>query len=47
MAAIIKEDLKNELKIALKEIGAIKPWYEKNVKAWVFEHPALSGKICW
>ncbi len=26
------------LEIALKEIGPIKPWYNKEVQAWVFEH---------
>ena len=25
--------------MALEEIGEIKPWYDKEVAAWVFEHP--------
>lgn len=39
MATIKKEDLNKELKIALDEIGSIKPWFEKEVNAWIFEHP--------
>lgn len=38
MATGKKEELKDELTIALDEIGLIKPWFEKNVNAWVFEH---------
>jgi hypothetical protein len=38
MAASKKEELKNELSVALDEIGDIKPWFDKEVKAWVFEH---------
>lgn len=38
MATIKKEDLNKELKIALEEIGTIKPWFDKAVKSWVFEH---------
>lgn len=36
--ASIKKELKSELKIALEEIGIIKPWFDKSVNAWVFEH---------
>jgi hypothetical protein len=39
MATIKKEKLKKELSIALKEIGEIYPWFDKEVDAWVFEHP--------
>jgi len=28
-----------QVKIALAEIGEIKPWYDKEVTSWVFEHP--------
>ncbi|MBI3508523.1 MAG: hypothetical protein HY069_02650 [Chlamydiia bacterium] len=28
------------LAIALKEIGPIKPWYDKKFKSWVFSHQA-------
>ena len=31
--------IKEHLKIALKEIGEIKPWFDKEVDAWVFSHP--------
>jgi hypothetical protein len=26
------------LKIALKEVGPIKPWFDPDVQAWIFEH---------
>ncbi len=29
-----------QLKIALEEVGDIKPWFDKEVEAYVFEHPA-------
>lgn len=31
-------NLKTELEIALKEVGTIEPWYDKEVSAWVFEN---------
>lgn len=34
-----KKEIDEHLKIALKEIGKIKPWYDKEVSAWVFSHP--------
>lgn len=34
-----KKEIEQNLKIALKEIGKIKPWFDKEVNAWVFEHP--------
>lgn len=37
MAATEKE-IQQELKIALKEVGKITPWYDEDVSAWVFEH---------
>ena len=33
-----KKEIEEHLKMALKEIGAIKPWFEKDVNAWVFSH---------
>lgn len=33
-----KKEIEKHLKIALKEIGEIKPWFDKEVNAWVFEH---------
>ncbi|HSX10144.1 MAG TPA: hypothetical protein VLF94_00285 [Chlamydiales bacterium] len=35
-----KKEIEKHLKIALKEIGEIKPWFDKDVNAWVFEHRA-------
>ena len=32
------EKIEKELEIALKEIGVIKPWFDKDVNAWIFEH---------
>lgn len=34
-----RKEINEHLEMALKEIGEIKPWYDKEVKAWVFEHP--------
>jgi hypothetical protein len=39
MATIKEQELKKELKLALIEVGAIKPWFDEEVQAWVFEHP--------
>lgn len=33
-----KKELEKELKIALKEVGSIIPWYEKKMKCWLFSH---------
>lgn len=33
-----KKEIENHLKIALKEIGKIKPWFDKEVDCWVFSH---------
>jgi hypothetical protein len=30
------------LQVALKEIGEIKPWFDEEVNAWVFEHKAYN-----
>lgn len=34
------KEIKEHLTIALKEIGEIKPWYNKSFKSWIFSHPA-------
>ena len=31
-------EIKKHLNIALKEIGRIKPWFDKNFNAWMFSH---------
>lgn len=33
-----KKEIKEHLKMALKEIGPIKPWFDKDYKTWVFSH---------
>ena len=35
-----KKEIEKHLKIALKEVGELKPWFDKDVNAWVFEHRA-------
>jgi hypothetical protein len=35
-----KKEVNEHLKIALKEIGKIKPWFDEDVDAYVFEHPS-------
>jgi hypothetical protein len=34
-----KKEIKEHLRIALKEIGEIKPWFDKDFKNWIFSHP--------
>ncbi len=34
-----KKEIKDHLETALKEIGEIKPWFDKEVNEWVFNHP--------
>lgn len=33
-----KKEIDQHLKIALEEVGKIKPWFDKEVNAWVFAH---------
>lgn len=33
-----KKEIDQHLKIALKEIGGIEPWFDKEVNAWIFSH---------
>ena len=35
-----KKEIEEHLEIALREVGKIKPWFEKDVDAWVFSHPS-------
>lgn len=41
-----KQEVEKELKIALKEIGKIVPWYDKEVDAWVFSHEKYPTVEC-
>ena len=34
------KEIEEQVKIALKEVGPIKPWFDKNFNAWIFEHAA-------
>lgn len=34
-----RKEIKEHLEIALKEIGKIKPWFDKDVEEWIFSHP--------
>ena len=33
-----KKEIEEHLQIALKEIGEIKPWYDRSLKCWLFSH---------
>jgi hypothetical protein len=33
------QQVSEELKVALSEIGKVEPWFDDNVQEWVFEHP--------
>ena len=33
-----QKEIKEHLEIALKEVGKIEPWFDKNFNAWIFEH---------
>ncbi len=35
-----KKEIEKHLKRALEEVGEIKPWFDKDVNAWIFEHKA-------
>lgn len=34
------KEIKEHLEIAFKEIGEVKPWYDKDFKNWIFSHPS-------
>lgn len=38
MASTEEKEINHHLKLALKEIGEIKPWFSKDFKAWIFSH---------
>lgn len=33
-----KKEIDEHLKIAMKEIGEIKPWFDEDVNEWIFSH---------
>ena len=33
------KEIKEQLAIALQEIGEIKPWFDPDVNEWIFSHP--------
>lgn len=35
-----KKEINYQLRLALEEVGIIKPWFDKKMNAWIFEHPA-------
>lgn len=35
-----KKEIKEHLKIALDEVGSIRPWFDKEFNNWIFSHPA-------
>lgn len=35
-----REEIKEHLEVALREIGPIKPWFDEDVNEWVFKHRA-------
>ncbi|NGX62320.1 MAG: hypothetical protein K940chlam9_01817 [Chlamydiae bacterium] len=34
-----KKEVNEHLKVALDEVGKIKPWFDRSVKEWIFSHP--------
>lgn len=41
-----KKEIEDNLKIALKEVGEIKPVFKKAYKAWIFKHKAYPDVTC-
>lgn len=41
-----RQEIEKELIIALKEVGKIIPWYDREVKAWIFSHDAYPSVEC-
>lgn len=41
-----RQEIEKELKIALKEVGKITPWYDKEVDAWIFFHENYPSVEC-
>lgn len=38
MVMATRKKIKEHLEVTLKEIGAIKPWFDKEVGEWIFRH---------
>jgi hypothetical protein len=38
MASKEEKEIEHHLKLALKEVGEIKPWFNKEFNAWIFSH---------
>ncbi|MEI8365623.1 MAG: hypothetical protein WCF65_04310 [Parachlamydiaceae bacterium] len=38
MASTEEKEIESHLKLALSEIGEIKPWFSKEFNAWIFSH---------
>lgn len=34
------KEIKEHLEIALKEVGELKPWYDRSFRNWIFSHPS-------
>lgn len=34
-----RKEIKENLELALREIGRIKPWFDDDVNEWIFSHP--------
>jgi hypothetical protein len=41
-----EKEIKQQIKLALKEVGAIIPWYDKEVSCWIFSHPLYPTVEC-
>lgn len=46
MASKEEKEIEAHLKIALKEIGAIRPWFNRELKAWIFSHDLYPVEFC-
>jgi len=33
------KEIREHLEIAIKEVGRIKPWFDSDVREWIFKHP--------
>lgn len=34
-----KSEIKNEVKVALSEIGTVTPWFDKDFNVWIYSNP--------
>ena len=46
LAMASAKEIKKHLEIALKEIGEIKPRYDRAFKSWIFSHPSYPDVEC-